>query len=144
MLRERGLDTRLIRVDEAAPIYFINQVESPEKLPKYELIVSDGDMYNRVEQNRLLYRTMLHFGYPESRVGFRLMEGYSHCGYCGAMKDGKSLFAEEYRFYRKMHKARLSVPGLLTGFFASIKIYETNRRVIEKNILETAIITSAS
>lgn len=83
ILRERGLDTRLIRVDESAPVYHISEQHFPDKLPRYDLIVSDNDIVCRLEQNRMLYRTMLQMGYPESKVKFTLMEGYSHTGYNG-------------------------------------------------------------
>lgn len=95
ILRERGLDTRLIRVDEAAPVYFIDQVVDPEKLPRYEITVSDNDMVCRLEQNMMLRRTMLHFGYPEDKVKFTLMKGYTHCGYGSVMdSDGLPLYGK--------------------------------------------------
>ncbi len=95
ILRDRGLDTRLIRVDEAAPVYYINEAKSPEKLPRYEITVSDNDMVCRLEQNRMLYRTMLYFGYPEDKVKFTLMKGFGHCGYCGVIdEDGLPLYGK--------------------------------------------------
>ena len=94
VLRERGLDTRLVRVDEAAPLYFIEEPKSPENLPKYEFVVADNDMAGRLEQTELLCRTMFHVGYPDELVTFTYMEGYGHTGYCGVVKDGKSLYAE--------------------------------------------------
>ena len=81
ILRERGLDTRLIRVDEAAPVYFAGPVSDPERLPVIALTVADGDMINRPEQNRLMARTLTHFGWPEECVRFTEMKGYGHTGY---------------------------------------------------------------
>jgi len=100
VLRERGEDTRLVRLDEAAPIWHVKQVQNPEELPRVALIVSDNDMYNRLEQNLLLRRTMLHFGWPEKKVTYTLMEGYKHTGYCGVFReDGSSLYAEMIRSF---------------------------------------------
>ena len=91
ILRERGLDTRLVRVDEAAPVYFAGPVERPEALPMIALIVADGDMVNRPEQNRLMARTLLHFGWPEDCVRFTEMKGYGHTGYNYATAPDGSL-----------------------------------------------------
>ena len=101
VLREGGLDTRLVRVDEAAPIYFIGQPESPETLPGYEFVVADNDMAGRLEQTELLCRTMFHVGYPDDCVTFTYMEGYTHTGYCGVVKDGRSLYADMIKAFMK-------------------------------------------
>lgn len=98
VLRERGLDTRLVRIDEAAPIYFIEQVNDTDKLPRYVLITSEFDMENRPEQTRLMHRTMLHLGYPADKVEFVYMKGYGHTEYNDAVDtDGKPLYAKMIR-----------------------------------------------
>ncbi|MEI6579913.1 MAG: alpha/beta hydrolase, partial [Eubacteriales bacterium] len=52
VLRERGLDNRLVRIDEAAPLYFIeHEYENPQSLPTILIFVADNDMANRLEQN---------------------------------------------------------------------------------------------
>ncbi|MGN1408924.1 MAG: alpha/beta hydrolase [Eubacteriales bacterium] len=95
VLRERGLDTRLIRVDEAAPVYFIEEVKNPDSLPRYGITVSDNDMVCRLEQNMMLRRTMIHMGYPEEKITFRLMRGFTHCGYGGVIdEDGKPKYGK--------------------------------------------------
>ena len=76
---------RLVRVDEAAPLYFIGQPEHPENLPAYEFVVADNDMEGRLEQTELMCRTMFHVGYPDEAVTFTYMEGYTHTGYCGVV-----------------------------------------------------------
>ena len=84
VLRERGLDTRLVRVDEAAPIYHITQdFPAGRALPRLLLMAADSDMPNRLEQNRLLIGTLLHFGYPQDHISFMLMEHATHCQYTG-------------------------------------------------------------
>lgn len=95
VLRERGLDTRLIRVDEASPLYFIEEVTEPDSLPRYELTVSDNDMVCRFEQTLLMRRAMIHMGYPENKVTLKIMEGYTHCGYGGVIEpDGTPLYGK--------------------------------------------------
>jgi hypothetical protein len=84
-------------VDEAAPMYFIAEPKHPDNLPKYEFVVADNDMEGRLEQTELLCRTMFHVGYPDENVTFTYMEGYSHTGYCGVIKDGRSLYADMIR-----------------------------------------------
>ena len=96
VLRERGMDTRLIRVDEAAPIYFIDR-DNPygDKQPRLFIIYSDNDMVNRLEQNRMLYRTLDHFHYDMSRVTMRCMEGFGHTEYCTAQgDDGRYIYPD--------------------------------------------------
>lgn len=83
VLAARGEDDRLIRVDEAAPIYFADASLSERPMPKVHIIYADQDMYNRPEQTCLLYRTMLHFKYDEQKLRNIEMKGYRHCGYCG-------------------------------------------------------------
>jgi len=98
VMKFMGEDSRLIRVDERAPIYFVREMENKEKLPRYALIVSDDDMYNRLEQNQLLYRTMMHMKFPEENVSFTLMKGYKHTKYGPVQKeDGRWLYAEMIR-----------------------------------------------
>ena len=107
VLRERGEDTRLVRLDEAAPIWHVKPAENPEQLPRIALIVSDKDMVNRLEQNLLFRRTLLHFGYPAEKVSYTLMQGYTHTGYCKVFReDGTSLYAEMIRNFilgREIH-----------------------------------------
>ncbi|MDF2543901.1 MAG: hypothetical protein K0S47_3619 [Herbinix sp.] len=81
VLRERGLDTRLARIDEAAPIYFIDHGMDQDKQSKLLFITADNDMPNRLEQTKLILKTMEQFNYDMSKVEFILMEGCGHCGY---------------------------------------------------------------
>lgn len=97
VLRERGLDTRLVRVDEAAPVFFADEARfarvRPEKdFPRILILCADDDMPGRLEQNRLLAKTMEVFGFPAEKIDFRLMEGFTHCAY-----DGLPLFGEILR-----------------------------------------------
>lgn len=90
ILRHRGDDPRLCRVDEAAPLY---HVTGPRPGRPIQVIYADGDMPARPEQNALLLATMRHFGYDMNLVRVKLMEGYGHCGYDYEQKDGKWVLA---------------------------------------------------
>ena len=78
VLKERGIDSRRVIVDEAAPLY---HVAGERKYPPMQIIVSDHDMENRLEQTQLLISTLKHFGCDMSRVDYRLMENCRHCQY---------------------------------------------------------------
>ncbi len=85
ILRERGLDTRLVRIDEAAPLYHISEdfkpVRADGKLPYILNLAASNDMPCRLEQLKLLDATLRHFGYPKDRLRFEYMNGFSHCEY---------------------------------------------------------------
>ncbi|WP_139905326.1 alpha/beta hydrolase [Clostridium thermarum] len=81
VLRERGLDTRLIRVDETAPIYFIDKDMVSDKQSRLMFIVAENDIPNRLEQTKLMLKTMEQFNYDMSKIHFNLMMGCTHCSY---------------------------------------------------------------
>lgn len=90
VLRERGIDTRRVIVDEAAPLYHIGV---DVKYPPMLIIVSDNDMQNRYEQTQLLMSTLKHFGHTES-VALQVMSS-THCAYIGkADETGVSVFGQ--------------------------------------------------
>lgn len=92
VLRERGLDTRCVIIDDAAPLYYIR--EERDYAPM-QIIVSDKDMMNRLEQTYLLVNTLKHFGYDEKKIDFRLMENSTHCCYVNAKDDnGEWIFVK--------------------------------------------------
>lgn len=98
VLAERGLDTRLIRVDEAAPIYYIEKdYEHKASQPKILILYSDKDITNRPEQNQLLYRTMYHFNYDMEKIEIKCLNGYEHGGYYDARsEDGTYILPKLY------------------------------------------------
>ena len=77
VLREFGIDTRRVIVDERAPLYHIT---ADRNYPPMFVICSDNDIENRYEQTLLFMSTLDHFGYGD-RVEFKLMKGYGHCEY---------------------------------------------------------------
>jgi len=98
VLAERGLDSRLIRIDDAAPIYYIDRdYEYKDSQPKILILYSDNDIVNRLEQNRLLYRTMFDFNYNMEKIQMKCLEGYCHGEYYGAQyEDGTYLLPKLY------------------------------------------------
>ena len=95
VLRERDEDPSLIRIDKAAPLYFINNhIGENEKTPAFLIFTAEYDMPCRFEQNKLLIRTMEIFGYD--KITFHLMNIFGHCGYIGAEdNDGNDIFFEK-------------------------------------------------
>ena len=95
VLREKGIDSKRIIVDETAPLFFIGLEK--EYRPSL-VIVSDNDMPGRYEQTMLLMQTLKHFGYDEGTTQLQIMHG-GHCAYVNAADDaggsifGKLLFA---------------------------------------------------
>lgn len=93
VLRERGIDTRRVIVDEAAPLYHIG---ADAVYPPMLIIVSDNDMQNRYEQTMLLVSTLKHFGHTEN-VQLQVMAS-THCAYVGkADEHGESIFGNLIR-----------------------------------------------
>ncbi len=77
VLRERGLDTRKLVVDEAAPLYHIGQAAV---YPPMVFAVATEDIENRHEQITLTLSTLRHFRYDISKISFRLING-THCSH---------------------------------------------------------------
>ncbi len=99
VLAERGIDSRRVIIDEAAPIYHI--CEERNYAPML-ILVADNDMENRLEQTMLLCSTLKHFGH-ESKYELRVMENCTHTSYTNDFDEsGKSIFAEMvYKFIKK-------------------------------------------
>lgn len=100
VLRERGIDTRCVLIDEAAPLYFLNKVRNYAPM---QIIFAEYDLENRPEQTRLLVSTMKHFECDMEKIDVRYMQKYEHCEYDDEIdENGKSIFAEIiYEFIRK-------------------------------------------
>lgn len=91
VLRERGIDSRRVIIDEMSPLYYVGM---DEKYPPMLIIVSDNDMENRYEQTMLLISTLKHFGHTAPEVEFKVMSG-THCSYVsGVDENGNSIFAQ--------------------------------------------------
>ena len=71
---EKGLNPLLQRIDETAPIYYVNE---NTKFKHLLLLAYEDDLPNRVEQNQLLLSTIKSFN-KEADVSLRILKGY-HC-----------------------------------------------------------------
>ena len=74
VLRERGMDTRLERLDDAAPLYYacMNRLEKPLLIIYYE-----NDFPCRPEQNILMHKSLKRFQ-PELKLEITKLPG-GHC-----------------------------------------------------------------
>lgn len=78
ILRERGLDVRRIVVDEAAPLFHINEYNNQ---PPMLLLCAEYDLPGRYEQTLLMLRTLKEMHYPESHVDYKYIKNHMHCDY---------------------------------------------------------------
>ena len=75
VLRERGVDSRRVIVDETAPLYYVGLEESYSPM---RFIVSDQDVHGRYEQTMLVLSALSHFQY----TGFdHVVVHGKHCAY---------------------------------------------------------------
>ena len=89
VLREKGIDSRRVIVDETAPLYFVGQ--EPEYAPML-FLVSDDDMENRYEQTMLMLSTLKHFSYDPAKIDCKVLHG-KHCQHNKELdEDGDSVF----------------------------------------------------
>ena len=82
ILRERGVDYRLERIDDAAPIYFLNEKSDVSNLL---LISYDEDMPCRPEQNKLFYKSIKRIC-PNISVELKMLPG-GHCNGSSARNE---------------------------------------------------------
>lgn len=64
VLRERGIDSKRIIIDEAAPLFHIGTATD---YPPMLFIFSDNDMPNRYEQTQRILSALKHFDYDEKK-----------------------------------------------------------------------------
>lgn len=82
---ERGLDPWLQRIDECAPIFYVNK----ETCFSHILLTAyENDMPNRIEQNKLLLSTIKNFN-NDLDIELHILKG-GHChGSCRKDEDGE-------------------------------------------------------
>jgi hypothetical protein len=71
---EKGLDPLLQRIDEAAPLYY---VDKETEFSHLLLMTYENDLPNRLEQNKLLYSSIKSFN-EKADVELHVLKGY-HC-----------------------------------------------------------------
>ena len=90
VLRERGLDTRRVIVDESAPLYYVGLAE---RYAPMMFVISEQDMECRHEQTELIRAALRHFGYDQSRVAYRLLPG-THSSYVFRQDESGNVFGQ--------------------------------------------------
>lgn len=80
VLRERGLCPSLIRVDEAAPMYFVDETLRQRSVPLL-FMLAENDMPCRREQTDMLLTAMRMLDYPQELISMHVFSGFSHCKY---------------------------------------------------------------
>ena len=90
VLRERGIDSRRVIVDDAAPLFHIGEAAS---YPPMHFVVCDNDIASRYEQTMLVMSTLKHFGHTEN-VKLQVMNS-THCAYIKKVDENNiSIFGE--------------------------------------------------
>ncbi len=79
LLKEQGLDTRRILVDERAPLYYLNKDVLSNV--KFLVFYAEFDLLVRKEETELLKHLMLNYGYKEENLNFHLVKNNKHCQY---------------------------------------------------------------
>lgn len=92
VLKERGVDSRRVIIDDSAPIYHIT---AGRDYAPMQIFVAENDMRNRFEQTQLMISTLKHLGCDETKIDYRFMPGYKHTAYLRVFDDnGKNVFVE--------------------------------------------------
>ena len=71
---ERGESSLLQRIDEAAPLFYVNEAT---KFSRLLLMSYEEDIPNRLEQNKLLYSTLKNFN-KDADVELEVLKNW-HC-----------------------------------------------------------------
>jgi dipeptidyl aminopeptidase/acylaminoacyl peptidase len=88
---ERGIDPRLQRIDEFAPLYYVSDKTAFSKML---LLFYEQDMPCREEQNRLFMKAVRYFN-PQADMEYQVLPG-GHChGSTKKEEDGKYRFVKE-------------------------------------------------
>ena len=87
VLKERGIDSRRIIIDESAPIYHITAGRDYAPMC---ILNAEFDMENRVEQTKLMMSTLKHLGADMDKVEYHFMPGYTHCKYLPARHEDET------------------------------------------------------
>lgn len=102
VLRERGIDSRSVIVDETAPLFYVTQNNN---YPPMLFIVSDGDMVNRYEQMMVMMKTLEHFENDMSKIRLVVMKNSNHCSYlCDDSSENSLLFRKTICEFIKNNK----------------------------------------
>lgn len=116
---EKGLDPSLQRIDELAPIYYVNR---ETKFSNLLLLYYENDMPCRAEQNQLLFKTLKQL-VPAQRVEAKLCPG-GHCQGSSVMVDGEYPYLVQVMDYMKRIDESKKINVLMIGNSFSVDVGE--------------------
>ena len=95
VLRERGIGTHRVLVDDAAPLYYVDDAKDIKPI---FINVADNDIPCRYEQTLMFMKALEMAGYDMDKLTYLLMKGYTHCGYLSEPEyfDEKVKFVKKY------------------------------------------------
>ena len=92
VLKERGIDSRRVIIDEMAPIYHIT---AGRDYAPMQIILAQHDMRNRAEQTALMISTLKHLGCEEEKIDLHVIPECKHVEYIDKYdENGNSVFAD--------------------------------------------------
>lgn len=90
VLKERGVDSKSVVIDEAAPIYHVDKAD----YPPMRFIVSDNDIEGRLEQTEQLIKKLKDHGLKDTKISYTITSG-THVWYVNkADENGNNEFAK--------------------------------------------------
>ena len=92
VLKERGVDSRKILLDETAPMFFVEEYDAQ---PDMLIFVADNDMACRLEQTDLFVRYLKRYGYPTEKIRYILMQDCKHCSYINPASPASPYYINE-------------------------------------------------
>lgn len=103
VLKERGIDSRRILIDEAAPLYHIC---SERNYPPMFFIVSDNDIPNRIQETELTLSALKNLGHDMSKVKYKIMHG-THTSYDSDIdENGDTVSGKLYKDFILYHSCK--------------------------------------
>lgn len=90
VLREKGMDTKRVIVDETAPLFYVGLAE---KYSPMLFLVADNDLKSRYEQTLLTLSTLEHYGHNCAQL--KVMHGGHISHLRNNNEDGENLLGKE-------------------------------------------------
>ena len=92
VLSERGIDSKKIVIDDAAPLYYLT---ADRTYPPMQIYIAENDILGRFEQTQFMMNSLKYMGHDMDKVDYRYIEGYAHCKYVDVLdEEGRCTFAD--------------------------------------------------
>ena len=138
VLKERGKDPSSVRVDEAAPIYYLEGEHVRAKKQYFLIMVSDNDIPGRREQNELLIQTMKTHRYEGTQIDYYVMKGYTHAGYVD-VKDASGSYPYAEMLYEFIKNRIIETEGSQQKTKEALLSSENNLRLANNKAEDLSI-----